>query len=81
MRSTLLALIAIALILAVAGCGEGSEEPAPGSDGSVTREGAKRWPEIWCRVQPGDTREEIQRLMGPATEEYTAESSPSGFEP
>ncbi len=79
----LLALIALvlALLVAGAGCGDDGGELSNPAGGAVTPAIAKKWPEAWCAIQPGATREEVQRLMGPPSEEYTAESSPSGFEP
>jgi hypothetical protein len=56
------------------------DESAEGAS-QPTQEQVRRWPKRWCDVQVGMTRDQVRQIMGEPTEEYTAENTPSGFDP
>jgi len=41
----------------------------------------KSWPVKWCEAEIGMTRDDLRKIMGEPTEEYTPESTPNGFQP
>jgi hypothetical protein len=83
MVSTLSALLLTSLPVCAVGCG-GSGHSASGSqpiERSTPSAGVvKGWAAKWCEAQPGITKRELYRIMGPPTSEFPSSASWTGYE-
>jgi hypothetical protein len=73
-------LLTIAL-LSVSACGDDDSDVAGilESSENISAEEVAQWPEKWCSVQPGATRDDLVEVMGQPTSETEESLSWSAF--
>ncbi len=59
--------------------GTGAAVPTPVQNEGPSAEEVATWPEKWCTVQPGVTKQELLTVMGPPTEDGAEGSSWDAF--